>query len=51
MFINLIEGLRKAGLPVSITEYLALVEAVDAGISQYSVEVTCGTCKRRASSR
>ncbi len=38
MFINLIEGLRKAGLPVSITEYLALIEAVNAGISQHSVE-------------
>lgn len=38
MFINLIDGLRKAGLPVSITEYLALVEAVSAGISKYNVE-------------
>ena len=38
MFTNLIDSLRKAGLPISITEYLALIEAVDAGISQYSVE-------------
>lgn len=38
MFINLIDGLRKAGLPVSITEYLALVEAVNAGVSKYNVE-------------
>ena len=28
MFHNLLEGLKKAGLPVSITEYLALIEAV-----------------------
>lgn len=38
MFTNLIDSLRQAGLPISITEYLALIEAVDAGISQYSVE-------------
>ena len=38
MFLNLIYGLRKVGLPVSITEYLVLVEAVNAGISKYNVE-------------
>ncbi len=38
MFVNLIEGLKKAGLPVSITEYLALIEAVEAGVSKYDVE-------------
>ncbi len=38
MFLNLIEGLKKAGLPVSITEYLSLVEAVDAGIAEWNVE-------------
>jgi uncharacterized protein with von Willebrand factor type A (vWA) domain len=38
VFINLIDGLRKAGLPVSITEYLALVEAVNAGVSKYNVK-------------
>jgi len=38
MFFNLLEGLKKSGLPVSITEYLALIEAVEAGIAGYSVE-------------
>lgn len=38
MFHNLLEGLKKAGLPVSITEYLALIEAVDAGVAGYNVE-------------
>ena len=38
MFFNLLEGLKKAGLPVSITEYLALIEAVEAGIAGCSVE-------------
>ena len=38
MFLNLLEGLKKAGLPVSITEYLSLIEAVEAGVAGYSVE-------------
>ena len=38
MFLNLLEGLKKAGLPVSITEYLSLIEAVDAGVADWSVE-------------
>jgi len=38
MFLNLLEGLKKAGLPVSITEYLALIEAVEAGVAGYSIE-------------
>ncbi len=38
MFLNLLEGLKKAGLPVSITEYLALIEAVQAGVAGWSVE-------------
>ncbi len=38
MFFNLLEGLKKAGLPVSITEYLALIEAVETGVAGYSVE-------------
>jgi uncharacterized protein len=38
MFFNLLEGLKKAGLPVSITEYLALIEAVEAGVAGWSVE-------------
>ena len=38
MFLNLLEGLKKAGLPVSITEYLSLIEAVEAGVADWSVE-------------
>ncbi len=38
MFLNLVEGLKRAGLPVSVTEYLALIEAVKAGVAQWSVE-------------
>ena len=38
MFFNLLDGLKKAGLPVSITEYLALIEAVEAGVAGFSVE-------------
>src|SRR3954465_9445265 len=38
MFLNLLEGLKKAGLPVSITEYLALIEAVEAGVAEYNVD-------------
>ena len=38
MFFNLLEGLKKAGLPVSITEYLALIKAVETGVAGYSVE-------------
>ena len=38
MFVNLLEGLKKAGLPVSITEYLALIEAVEAGVADWNVE-------------
>src|ERR1700739_4609768 len=38
MFFNLLDGLKKAGLPVSITEYLALIEAVEAGVADYSID-------------
>ncbi len=38
MFLNLLEGLKKAGLPVSITEYLALIEAVEAGVAGWSID-------------
>jgi uncharacterized protein with von Willebrand factor type A (vWA) domain len=38
MFFNLLDGLKRAGLPVSVTEYLALIEAVEAGVADYSVE-------------
>lgn len=38
MFAHLIQGLRSAGLPTSITEYLALMAGMKAGIADYSVE-------------
>ena len=38
MFFNLLDGLKKAGLPVSITEYLALIEAVEKGVAQGRVD-------------
>ena len=38
MFLNLIEGMKKDGLPVSLTEYLALIEATDANLADYRVE-------------
>jgi hypothetical protein len=38
MFLNLLDGMKRAGLPVSITEYLTLVEATEANLADYSVE-------------
>ena len=38
MFWGLLDGLKKAGLPVSITEYLALIEAVEQGVAGWSVD-------------
>jgi len=38
MFLNLIAGMQKAGLPVSLTEYLSLIEATDAKLAGYDVE-------------
>ncbi|HTH15836.1 MAG TPA: VWA domain-containing protein, partial [Magnetospirillum sp.] len=38
MFAHLIEGLRQAGLPTSITEYLTLLGAMRAGVAQWSVD-------------
>ena len=38
MFFNLLDGLKKAGLPVSVTEYLALIEAVERGVAGASVD-------------
>ncbi len=38
MFTGFIEGLRKSGVPVSITEHLSLLGAMDAGVADYSVE-------------
>ena len=38
MFSHLIEGLRQAGLPTSITEYLTLLGAMRAGVAEWSVD-------------
>ena len=38
MFAHLILGLRSAGLPASITEWLTLMGAMKAGVAEYSVE-------------
>ncbi len=38
MFTGFIEGLRGAGVPVSITEHLSLLGAMEAGVADYSVE-------------
>ena len=38
MFTPFIEGLRKAGVPVSITEHLSLLGALQAGVVEYDVE-------------
>ena len=38
MFAHLIDGLRQAGLPTSITEYLTLLGAMKAGVAEWSVD-------------
>ena len=38
MFPGLIDGLRKAGVPVSMTEYLSLMGAMKAGVAGHSVD-------------
>ncbi len=38
MFFNLLTGLKKAGLPVSVGEYLGLIGAVKAGVAATDVE-------------
>ena len=38
MFINFFLKLRDAGVPVSLREYLTLIEAVDAGHANYDIE-------------
>ena len=38
MFANLIMGMRTAGLPTSITEWLSLLGAMKEGVADYSVE-------------
>lgn len=38
MFVSFFTTLRKAGVPVSLREYLVLIEALDKGLARYSVE-------------
>jgi uncharacterized protein with von Willebrand factor type A (vWA) domain len=38
MFAPFILALREAGVPASVTEYLSLLRAVQAGVAEYSVE-------------
>ncbi len=38
MFADFITGLRRAGAPVSVTEHLALIGAMKAGVAGYSTE-------------
>ena len=38
MFSHLVLGLRKAGMPASITEYLTLMGAMKAGIANYDID-------------
>ncbi|MDE2583082.1 MAG: VWA domain-containing protein [Rhodospirillales bacterium] len=38
MFAGFLLGLRQAGLPVSVTEYLALMGAMRAGVAAHSIE-------------
>ena len=35
MFITFFQALKSAGLPVSLREYLTLMEALDAGVAGY----------------
>ncbi len=38
MFLNLFEDLRTAGIPVSLKEYLMLLEAMDLNVAEYDVD-------------
>jgi len=38
MFLTFIESLRAAGLPVSVTEYLALMGAMKQGVANYNID-------------
>ena len=38
MFSHLVLGLRAAGLPASITEWLILMAAMKEGVAEYSIE-------------
>ena len=40
MFTNFVLSLRQAGVPASIMEYLALLQAMQAGLADYSVRTT-----------
>ena len=42
MFINFFFELKKAHIPVSLREFLTLLEAMDAGVAGYSVEYFVG---------
>ena len=38
MFTNFFLELRQAKVPVSVKEYLALLEAMNAGLAEYSID-------------
>ncbi|MBI4724131.1 MAG: VWA domain-containing protein [Rhodomicrobium sp.] len=38
MFLNFFYELKRAGIPVSVTEYLAFLEAIDAGIAEKQID-------------
>ena len=38
MFLTFFTELKAAGIPVSLKEYLTLIEALDKGLAQYSTE-------------
>ena len=38
MFVNFFHELKSAGLPVTLKEYLTLMEAMEAGVADYKVE-------------
>ncbi|MGF7163200.1 hypothetical protein FHS85_004862 [Rhodoligotrophos appendicifer] len=38
MFINFFQALKAAGIPVSLREYLTLMEALDEGVTRYQTE-------------
>ena len=38
MFLSFFSELRSAGVPVSLKEYLTLVEALDQGLAAYATE-------------
>ena len=38
MFLTFFAALKATGVPVSLTEYLTLLEALDHGLAEYSAE-------------